>query len=177
MDSGQAKRLQAVELAWGAVRTIKGLRGEAKVAWRYLYELAGGRPASIMVDASAVGANQGTSDRAGRRALEALAIYGLIDVADRIGGRWKVYVNDPLEVQRARRLSHGDSQAALFQKGDPNADRSEGHAAADVVSLPPRQTADVVSLPPSAPSVPSEVYFSIEPSPSVVPSLCAHITP
>lgn len=105
---------QASAGPWDQVRAWPALRGEPKLAWFALWSLADGRlGATLVVTAAAVGADQGTSDRGGLRALEALAAHGLVHVIDRYRGRWTIELRDPSEVARARRRITDDPQARL----------------------------------------------------------------
>jgi len=131
--------------AWRAVKRWPGLRGEPKLAWRFLYEFAGGQFATIIITAADVGADQGTSDRGGRRALEALALAGLVEVLERSGGRWTIYLANPLDVARARRSRGSDGQGELFdseqiaeEPTSPPMGRLHD-TAADVAPHPPRR--------------------------------------
>lgn len=103
---------------WQAVKRWPGLRGEAKLAWRFLREFGGGIGSTVVITAADVGADQGTSSTAGRRAIESLALEGLIELVERAKGRWTVYLPNPLDVARARRSRGYDGQAELFDR-DP----------------------------------------------------------
>lgn len=106
---------------WDAVRKWHGLRGEAKLAWQYLWNLANGRARTIDVHPGSVGADQGANDsRTGKNHLKTLAAAGLIQVVDsyeelRRCQVWKIYVEDPLEVMamRLKKIS-ADPQGVLF---------------------------------------------------------------
>lgn len=118
----EAKRPRPLPLdpAWTAVRSWpEPMRGESKLAWRYLYELAGcrrDRP-RVLVTAAAIGLDQGRTHASGLRALMQLAGCGLIDIIDRNSGRFDIAINDPLIVAKAR-LSRAvsDGQAGLFHE-------------------------------------------------------------
>lgn len=103
---------------WEAVKRWPGLRGEAKVAWRFLRDFGGGIGSTVVVTAADVGADQGTSSTAGRRALESLALEGLLELVERAKGRWTVYLPNPLDVARARRSRGCDGQGELFDRED-----------------------------------------------------------
>lgn len=114
------------------VRRWPGLRGEAKLAWEFLWcDLQGSAGGSVVVASSDVGGDQGTSDRAGRRALVALLSEGLIQVIDRGANAWTIYMPDPREVQSARRALL-DPQRELFDELE------QSQPPAEVVSHPPR---------------------------------------
>lgn len=161
----EARRLSpdAIDEEWQLVKCRRDIRGEAKLAWRFLVETFGFQ--SCTVNAAAVGADQGSEQRAGLRALTALAVAGLVEVDDRDRGRgvWTVYVPKPSDVQRGLRRAHGDHQSTLFDPldaggGDP-LESNAGSGAAEVAS------ADVVQLPPRAPLDPSERLLITQPSP------------
>jgi len=108
--------------AWRAVKRWPGLRGEAKLAWRWLWEFGGGIGATVVATAADVGADQGTSSTAGRRSLESLATEGLLELVERAKGRWTVYLPDPLDVAKARRSRGCDGQGELFELDEPLAE-------------------------------------------------------
>lgn len=110
------------EPAWRAVRRWPGLRGEAKLAWKFLSEFGGGVGSTVLVTAADLGADQGTSSTAGRRAIESLAVEGLVELVERAKGRWTVYLPDPLDVARARRSRGCDGQGELFELSEPLAE-------------------------------------------------------
>lgn len=103
---------------WQAVKRWPGLRGEAKLAWRFLKDFGGGIGTTVVVTAADVGADQGTSSTAGRRAIESLALEGLLELVERAKGRWTVYLPNPLDVARARRSRGCDGQGELFDLDD-----------------------------------------------------------
>jgi hypothetical protein len=113
--------------AWDLVRRHPLLRGEPKIAWRLLWELAGGKPGTVRISPADIGLDQGREDpkRCGLRAIESLELAGLIEVVDRRSGRWSVYVVQPAELERARRRPH-DPQREL-----PGVEDGEQDAAVD----------------------------------------------
>jgi hypothetical protein len=129
-----------------------GLPAQAKLAWQYLYQLAGGIDRSVSVLAANVGAEQGTSDRSGRRALESLAEVGLIQIADRFKGQITVYLNDPAIAARARLASATNlsDQGELEFPSDHESLPQEPDPSEGVIQLPPRASpADLVQEPPA----------------------------
>ena len=120
------KSNRSLDHAWDAVRTWPSLRGEAKLAWLFLFQSASRRFTTFTTTAAAVGAHQGTSDRSGQRALSALESAGLVEVLDRCGGRWTLCLVDPAIAMVARRRA-ADPQSDLFAADvapDPPADVS-----------------------------------------------------
>jgi hypothetical protein len=117
------------------VRGWRGLDASHKLGWEFLWFRAGQRPGTITVHTSEIGLDQGAADtdKPGRKALQALQVAGLIEVIAREGGRWTVYVLDPVELRDARlKLSAPpDPQQELFgnQLGE-----TAGDLAADSVS-------------------------------------------
>lgn len=133
---------------WNAVRRWLGLRGESKLAWLYLWALAGGRPGIVTVHTGSVAEDQGTSDRAGRRYLEALADHGLIRVRERVEGRWTIEVRDPLEVAKARLSSLGnDGQGELFLPADGSEEAAAEELQSQGEANPPAAGTDVLRPP------------------------------
>jgi hypothetical protein len=132
--------------AWDKVRRWPGLSGEAKLTWLYLWELAGGL-ATIPVHVGAVSADQGTTDRCGRRSLESLAAQGLACIVDKDRGLWTVRLEDPAVVARARLLSPEPQQQ--FEFALPPAEPSPGRP--DVLTL--TDPAVVAQHPPNEPAV------------------------
>lgn len=113
--SRTAEMSGAAEREWHLVVRWPGLRGEPKLAWRTLWELAGRRTLErIIVTAAAVGEAQGTGERSGLRALEQLAVAGLVHVHGRDRGRWDVHLVEPAELTIGRRLA-ADPQRELFE--------------------------------------------------------------
>lgn len=181
MSLARAYQAVSIDMARRAVRSWPGLRGESKLAWEKFWEMSGGRPGQVLITASEIGMDQGTSDRAGRRAVEGLADLGvrLIEIVayERKGGRYTLQLSDPMEARSFRRVEAGEDQPELFPGDDPPQEEQTaviglrsaeligalppGHVrvggsgttlpAADVVSLPP---ADVVSLPPNGSRLP-----------------------
>lgn len=119
-----------------AVMRWPDLRGEPKLAWWFLYQLAKGGNEKIVVTPSEVGAAIGTGDASGRRAMNSLAAAKLVTIETQYKGRWTLIVNDPIEVAKARRIA-GDAQFELpFEdlersaEGALEADRDGSAAAA-----------------------------------------------
>ncbi len=130
--------------AWEAVRKNRLLRGEAKLAWYYLWRLAGGNPGTIKTSPVDVGADQGGDKRSGLRALRALELGGYIEVSDRRNGVWAVYVVEPAELEVARRRSY-DPQTELFDdrgKAASGVAPPSESARADVAQHPPRRSSE-----------------------------------
>lgn len=133
------------------------LRGEPKLAWLQLWCTLGIESKTIRITASAVGAFQGTSDTAGKRCLQALVKEGLVELIDRTGGQWMLYLVDPIEAAIARRARQSDAQCELpfAEEWDQIlADRIEGNRPS-VVSMPAfhppavaQPAADARALPP-----------------------------
>jgi hypothetical protein len=178
MAGMEARRAAGAELeaAWQLVLKRRDVRGEAKLAWLYLAK-TGGLGTTQTVNAALVGADQGGDQRAGLRALTALAVAGLIEVndRDRRGGVWTFYLFNPSDVQRGasalKRLAHGDHQHELFEPGETGIggdhcpeDSDQGRAAevatAEVVQHPPRAPIGSIGiskdLSKPSPLVPSE---------------------
>jgi hypothetical protein len=146
---------------WARVCGWKGLRGEPKVAWWFLYhELAGGQCQTIDVHPGAVAAHQNTEHRSGVRALESLARQGLIEIIDQHSMPWKVFLADPLVVAIARRAHAGDGQAELFATAGSD-DSEEPQYATE--GLPPGD-ADIHSLNQLVEQRQSEARLSLAPA-------------
>lgn len=97
---------------WAIVRAWPRLSGEAKLAWLCIAELAAGE-SLVIVSAAVVGADQGTSDRAGRRSIEALASNGLLFVRSREAGRYELELRSPSECRKIKGRLVADPQQEL----------------------------------------------------------------
>lgn len=74
------------------------MRAEAKLAWLYLWGLAGHAAGTVRTSFAAIAVAQGTTERSGRRAVTTLADRGLVRVVDRDRATIAILVWDPLEV-------------------------------------------------------------------------------
>jgi|SRR5581483_6099979 len=90
------------EAQWELIKRWPGIRAEPKIAWRYLYLASRGGRRQIEIKPAELGADQNTSDDAGRRYLQSLARAGLIEVKHLDGGRKLVTLHDPRDVSKAR---------------------------------------------------------------------------
>jgi hypothetical protein len=125
--------------AWETIRRWPGLRGEPKLAWRYAWVLARGRPGEVNLSFAGVGDDQGTSSDAGRRHLKTLVDYHLLRVITKSPGHWLVEVLDPREVCRLRGWTDNGQQTIDFDRAASNspADASvDGEEHAEVGPLP-----------------------------------------
>jgi len=165
MEAPRQKRLPEDDPAWPPVCQSRRLRGEAKIAWLYLWQKAGGRPATIATTAAAVGVHQGGGERSGLRSLLALEMAGLIEVINRPrrgdqDATWTVFVVDPAEALTSglRRRTYS-GQGEMFEATDGAvADRADCESrVADVVPHPPpsRETFEGKEFKPPSPSKPS----------------------
>jgi hypothetical protein len=92
---------------WDVVKRWPELRGEAKLAWLFLWGLANGRPRTIEVHVNSIAADQGSSDsRTGSNHLRRLQERGLVDLPPSkvkvLSGVVSVYLNDPIEIAKKR---------------------------------------------------------------------------
>ena len=78
-----------------------------------VWTLAGGRPGSIKIGSTAIAGVLNCDPRAVRRAVEDLAVLGLVDRLDHDGILLTLRVNDPAQIAVARRLI-ADPQRPLF---------------------------------------------------------------
>jgi len=85
-----------------ALRRWPGLAGQAKPAALYLWSMAGGGDRRVVITCASLAAEIGASERAARRALDALADAGLGHAVDSAGGRVTWHVADPDQAARAR---------------------------------------------------------------------------
>ena len=171
MDSSAAPVFRELTQVIRTVRRWRGLKAEPKLAFLYLLEVAGGVGLSCVANPASLGLEMGTSDRAGRRYLETLALAGLISIPDRqrTSGDVIIYLHDPRVVARARLIPGGQSgqgelpfQPDAEQDADTELETRDASAAADVTPcVTPRVTpqppaegqpsavaADMVSHPP-----------------------------
>ncbi|HEY1599686.1 MAG TPA: hypothetical protein VGG64_08800 [Pirellulales bacterium] len=117
----------ARDKTWELLRRWPGLRGEAKIAAKFLWEsLAYGQEALLDVVPADVAADQGTSGTSGVRCLRALDKAGLIDVLKCGVGRWTVRVKDPAVVARACKIEI-DGQGSLFDDDQTGAADEQDH--------------------------------------------------
>ena len=125
---------------WDAVRTWPELRGEAKLAWQYLWGLANFRPQTIKVAPLSVAIDQGSrQNRTGAGLLRRLAAHGLIQIIASDESAWAVYVRDPLEVAKeSLKRIESDGQGELFPDDQPS-DPPSG-VTDEPASLPIRQS-------------------------------------
>ncbi|MGE0605511.1 MAG: hypothetical protein AB7O62_00185 [Pirellulales bacterium] len=118
---------------WNAIRHWP-MRGESKLAWWYLAGLTRCGLERVTVTNSMIGADQGTSDAAGNRALQNLIAEGLVEVIDQPGdrdalGRRKasrqlIELIDPFEAVRAKPLAWDGQKLLSFAEQEVAADLS-----------------------------------------------------
>jgi hypothetical protein len=96
--------------SWQIVKRWPKIRGEPKIAWRFLYLRSNRGREQIAVKAVDLGADQNTSDDAGNRYLDTLRREGLIECQQLGSGVKLITLLDPLDVAKARRACGGDSQ-------------------------------------------------------------------
>lgn len=127
---------------WTRVRTWPppphqlGIRGEAKLAWHYLFLRAGGVERTIKIRTAFLGADQGTSDRSGWRYLRALAKAGLITMPDKFMGEVVIFLRDPLQVAQARLVpAASDGQGELFPDEPQSPSEDDEDARPGVLAL------------------------------------------
>lgn len=163
--------------AWQIVRRWPGLGPAVKLIWYTIwFDLAGGRPGEVMLTAANVVPEKADA-RSGRDAIPLLIDMGLLqcliaaDPKSRRPGAnvWKVYVNDPADVQAehlkrfddpqptlfdlaADDLSVGGDHAALDGSREAVTNDSDDHVAAAIVPFKPRHDASYSSPAPASPS-------------------------
>jgi hypothetical protein len=121
------------------VRTWPGLSGEAKLAWQDLLEMAAGDLATpVRTTPAQLGAAQGTSDAAGRRALAALERARLIRIVDRYKGAWTIQITPRMRHDAPDAARHPPPQLPLDL--DPPID--------DTAEQPPTSGDGSATLPP-----------------------------
>lgn len=134
---------------WGLV-VAAPMRAEAKLAWLYLWGLAGEAAGTIATSYAAVAVAQGTTERSGRRAVATLADRGLVRVIDRQAATVRILIWDPLEVILGRDrtaeprplLDVIERQPSPAPAAEPEPPRIRGGSAAD----PPAPTFDSKSI-------------------------------
>ncbi len=105
------------------VRRLK-VRGEAKLAALWLWQLAGFRPGSVVTSTVAIAAELGGSDRAARRWLFSLVDAGFLTVVDRDrDGCLHLYVNDPVALALGRLVEASEQSVMGFMREEAGGDR------------------------------------------------------
>ena len=130
---------------WNTVLTWRKLRGETKLAWKFLSDLTHGRLGSVVVHPGAVAGAQGSNDsRTGARLLERLADRGLIDIIDSNSYPWTVYVHDPLELKKRRfRKISADPQGELALEEETEMEEPREEAASVRFPDAPQEVPDL----------------------------------
>lgn len=149
--------------AWASVRRHNYLSAEAKLAWWLLWRTAGNRPGTIAIHPAAVGEDQGAGDatRSGRRSIDALASHGLVRVLDKDRCSWKVYLDDPVAIERARLVGSAanEGQGLLFEEEAPESPSPETVAVPLRPQVDPSPPAALRPPPPAAAAAPSPGNF------------------
>lgn len=103
-------------------RLPHGTMGPAcKLAWRWLWDLAGNRPDYLTITADDLAAEFARDRRSATDWLLSLIDGQFLDLVDRLQGRWRVYVFDPREQVRRARPPDPQLTFAEFSDGSEEA--------------------------------------------------------
>lgn len=138
--SGDASALAA---GVAAIAALPKLGSATKLAYTLLWvTVAEGRPGSYGVHLAAFGSSACRDRRRAAEWLESLEAAGALDIADRRGGVWSLYLYDPAEAARGLRRRDPDPQREFGFAADERPASEPQAAAVAIRTAPPEDEPD-----------------------------------
>lgn len=128
------------------VRCWPGLSAAAKLAWEDLFRATRGGREDVCLTRSQVVAPQGTSEDAGRRALDALAAEGLVQISSLGRGVYRIAVLDPFVEIRSRPQTW-DGQRLMEFAREEQREKAGKETSIGLADLSPTTGHDALSAP------------------------------